>query len=142
MENCQAAHRHALSVRWGECDQQGVVFNAHYLAYIDDALETWLRPLRARPETRDWDVMLVRCNIEWYGSLRSGDRLEMQVAIARWGRTSFDVGFTGSSAGRPVFGALAVYVSVDKESGKSVETPARVREHLGAPVDLIGRHRP
>ena len=32
-------------VRYGECDQQGVVFNAHYLAYVDDALDQWLRVL-------------------------------------------------------------------------------------------------
>ena len=142
MPRCQAAHRHALTVRWGECDPQGVVFNAHYLAYVDDALETWLRPLRESGGAGDWDVMVVRCNIEWYGSLRPGDRLEMEVAIARWGRTSFDVGFTGSCGGRPVFGALVVYVSVEKAGGKAVETPPRVREHLGPPVDLIGPHRP
>ena len=31
--------RHSIRVRYGECDMQGVVFNAHYLAYVDDALE-------------------------------------------------------------------------------------------------------
>lgn len=142
MDRCQPGHQHTICVRWGECDPQGVVFNAHYLAYLDDALETWLRPLRATPEARNWDVMLVRCNLEWYASLRSGDRLDMQVAIARWGRTSFDMGFTGSCQGRPVFGALVVYVSVEKESGRSVETPAPIREFLGPAVDLIGPHRP
>ena len=30
-------------VRYGECDQQGVVFNAHYMAYCDDASDRWLR---------------------------------------------------------------------------------------------------
>src|SRR5262249_53569126 len=31
-----------LRVRYSECDQQGVVFNAHYFAYFDDALtEVW-----------------------------------------------------------------------------------------------------
>ncbi len=29
-----------VRVRFGECDMQGVVFNAHYLAYIDDAAAT------------------------------------------------------------------------------------------------------
>jgi acyl-CoA thioesterase FadM len=26
---------HELRVRYGECDPQGVVFNAHYLAHLD-----------------------------------------------------------------------------------------------------------
>jgi len=28
---------HELRVRYGECDPQGIVFNANYLAYIDPA---------------------------------------------------------------------------------------------------------
>ena len=29
-------------VRYGECDQQGVVFNAHYLAWADEAMTSLL----------------------------------------------------------------------------------------------------
>ena len=33
---------HPLRVRYGECDAQGVVFNAHYLAYFDNTItELW-----------------------------------------------------------------------------------------------------
>ena len=33
---------HHLRVRYAECDAQGVVFNAHYLAYFDTSLtELW-----------------------------------------------------------------------------------------------------
>jgi len=32
-------YRHSIRVRYGEVDRQGVVFNAHYMAYMDDALE-------------------------------------------------------------------------------------------------------
>jgi acyl-CoA thioesterase FadM len=30
-------YRHTIRVRYGECDMQRVVFNAHYFAYCDDA---------------------------------------------------------------------------------------------------------
>ena len=34
--------RHDLRVRYGECDAQGIVFNAHYLSYFDVAYtELW-----------------------------------------------------------------------------------------------------
>ena len=35
-------HRAQVRVRYGEVDMQRVVFNAHYLAYIDDTMESWL----------------------------------------------------------------------------------------------------
>src|SRR5688500_1093405 len=34
---------HEVRVRYGECDMQRVVFNAHYMAYCDDAVDTWFR---------------------------------------------------------------------------------------------------
>ena len=34
-------YRHRLRIRYGECDMQGIVFNAHYLAYCDDAFGAW-----------------------------------------------------------------------------------------------------
>ena len=37
------SYHQQFRVRYGECDMQGVVFNAHYLAYCDDAVDTWLR---------------------------------------------------------------------------------------------------
>jgi acyl-CoA thioesterase FadM len=37
------AYRHTLRVRYGEVDMQGHAFNAHYLAYVDDACNAWFR---------------------------------------------------------------------------------------------------
>jgi acyl-CoA thioester hydrolase len=37
-----ADFRHRVRVRYGECDSQGVLFNAHYLAFADLTLtERW-----------------------------------------------------------------------------------------------------
>ena len=35
-----AALRHRLRVRYSDCDPQGVLFNANYLTYFDDAAAT------------------------------------------------------------------------------------------------------
>ena len=40
---------HRVRVRYGECDMQRVVFNANYLAYIDDATDTWFRETLGLP---------------------------------------------------------------------------------------------
>jgi acyl-CoA thioester hydrolase len=131
-------YRHTIAVRWGEVDQQGVVFNAHYLAYMDDAMETWLRPIRPLGDELGWDMMLKRCAIEWHGSLGSRDLLEIEVAVARWGRTSWELGYRGTCEGRLVFTACAAYVSVASGTRTPMETPREIRQFMGEPVDLLG----
>lgn len=135
---CTGGFRHSIAVRYGELDPQGVVFNAHYLAYVDDAMETWLRPVRDEGEARGWDMMLKRCTLEWDGSVGPGDRLDIDVAVSRWGRTSWDLDFTGRCEGRPVFRARVVYVSVERGSTRAIETPRLIRDFLGEPVALAG----
>jgi len=138
MADCTSGFRHTIDVRYGEVDLQGIVFNAHYLAYLDDAMETWLRPLRESAEARNWDMMLKRCTIEWDGSVGSGDRLDIDVAVSRWGGSSWDLDFAGSCRGCPVFRARVVYVSIERGSTRAIPTPQRVRDFLGGPVDLVG----
>ena len=50
-------HRHEVRIRYGEVDMQRVVFNAHYLAYCDDAADIWFRSLGMSPAS-DWDAMV------------------------------------------------------------------------------------
>ena len=60
-------YRHSLRIRYGECDMQRVVFNAHYLAYCDDAVERWLAAKGVRVNDVGWDFMLKKATIEWQG---------------------------------------------------------------------------
>lgn len=135
-------YRHVLRVRYGEVDQQGVVFNANYLAYIDDAVELWLERLRSDPALREhpdlarWDFMLKKVTLEWQGSVGSGDHLAIDMAVERWGKSSFDVHFRGSHDGRRVFDAVITYVSVIRGENRPYETPALVREYLGESVEV------
>jgi len=129
--------RHHISVRYGEVDQQGVVFNAHYLAYMDDAMETWMREFPDLRETFDWDMMLKKCTLEWQGSIGNGEPLDIDVAVTHWGRTSWRLGYVGTSEGRPVFTAEVVYISVQLGSSKAIETPPGVRKEFGEAVDLL-----
>ena len=54
------------TVRYGECDRQGVVFNSHYQAYLDDAVDVWLRRLDPEFEQRGWELMVKKATIEWH----------------------------------------------------------------------------
>jgi acyl-CoA thioester hydrolase len=127
-------HRHTLRVRYGECDMQGVVFNAHYLAYCDDALTAWMSS--ALPDdvpyggasAPTFDYMVKRAEVIWTAPFRFGDVVDLDCSVERWGRTSFDVRVRGSVDGAERFVATFVQVSVTP----GTYTPAPVPEHVKA----------
>jgi len=129
-------YRHSIRVRYGEVDRQGVVFNAHYMAYMDDALEHWLLPVREARARLCWEMMLRRCTIDFLGAVTNGDVLDIDLGISRWGRTSWTVGYRGTHKGREVFTAEVLYVSVLTPEYRPMETPAEIRAYMGPAVDL------
>jgi acyl-CoA thioester hydrolase len=122
-------------VRYGECDQQGVVFNPNYMAYMDDAGENWVSNLSPTGNflDLDWDWMLVKTTIEWQGSARSGETLTIEVGVVRYGTTSLDLGYIGTVDGRPVFRARSTCVSIKPGTYDKIPTPERVKALLGPP---------
>ena len=87
---------HSLQVRYMEVDAQGVVFNAWYLTYFDEAMSAFLS-FRGLPyaELLDagFDVQLVRCEMDWKAGLHWQDEVLVAVSTARLGRTSFALDF-------------------------------------------------
>ena len=87
------SYRHAIRVRFGEVDHQGVVFNAHYLAYIDDTLENWVAEDGDLRAEHSWDMMLKKVELVWSGSVGNGDILLIDAAVERFhdfGATRFE----------------------------------------------------
>ncbi|MFP5328484.1 MAG: acyl-CoA thioesterase [Acidimicrobiia bacterium] len=123
--------RHSIAVRYGEVDMQKVVFNAHYLAYCDDAVETWFRGLSLSLADHDYDFMLKKAVVEWSGSAGVGDVLDIDVHVERWGNTSFDVAFAGSVRGERVFDCVITYVGVRAGTKETTTPPPAFREALG-----------
>jgi acyl-CoA thioester hydrolase len=128
------AFTHVVRVRYGEIDMQRVVFNAHYLAYCDDAADVWFRQLGAGLEGGAWDVMVKKAEITWTGAARVHDELIIEVAVRRWGTTSFDVGFDGAVRGEPVFSADLTYVAVRTGTTDTVPVPEDFRSAAGGPA--------
>ena len=125
---------HHVRVRYGEVDMQKVVFNAHYLAYCDDAADLWFRTLGAALEAGEWDVMVKKATITWTGGAKVHDDLAIEVAVRRWGNTSFDVGFDGTVDGVPVFSADLTYVAVRTGTTETVRVPDDFRAAAGGPA--------
>jgi YbgC/YbaW family acyl-CoA thioester hydrolase len=120
-----------VRVRYGEVDMQRVVFNAHYLAWCDDAMDTWLRTIDVRFEDAGWDIMLKKAVVEWQDAARLADVVDVAVGVVRWGNTSFDVGFAGRVAAQPVFTATITYVGVATGTHVPMSAPQVIRDALG-----------
>jgi acyl-CoA thioester hydrolase len=127
------AFTHVHRVRYGEVDAQRVVYNAHYLAWCDDAVEDWFAATRLDPGATGWDFMLKRATIEWSGSSGLRDEATIRVGVERWGSTSFELGFAGAVGERPVFEARITYVGVVFGTTQPMAVPAAVRAALGEP---------
>jgi acyl-CoA thioester hydrolase len=125
---------HRISVRYGEVDMQRVVFNSHYLAYCDDAVEKWLRHLGINVLEVGWDFMLKRAVVEWDGAATVHDLIEIEVGVSRWGNTSFDVLFTGRVGGDSIFRCTITYVGVRTGTRDTMPPPEHIRALLGEPA--------
>ena len=123
---------HHVRVRYGEVDMQRVVFNSHYLAYCDDAVECWLQARGVQVNVVGWDFMLKKATIEWQGSATVHDTIDIAVEVARWGTTSFDVRFTGTVDAKPVFTTVITYVGVRLGTTETAPPPDEVKRLLSA----------
>jgi acyl-CoA thioester hydrolase len=86
----------AVVPRYAEVDQQGVVFNGHYLTWFDEAFTGFLDHVGlSYPDliATGVDVMVVHSELDYGGSVRWRDDARVEVACERQGTTSFTLGF-------------------------------------------------
>jgi acyl-CoA thioester hydrolase len=121
---------HEIRVRYGEVDLQRVVFNAHWLAYVDDAFTRFLSHLGFgvdEVERHGFDAMVVHAELDWRGAATFDDRIGLEVGIARLGASSFDLCCVCRVQGRIVVVAQLTYVTVAPGETRAVAIPAAVR---------------
>lgn len=121
---------HEIRVRYGEVDLQRVVFNAHWLAYVDDAFTRFLAHVGFGVDAIDrhgFDAMVVHAELDWRGAATFDDRVGLEVGIARLGASSFDLCCVCRVRGRIVVVAQMTYVAVAPGENRAVAIPAAVR---------------
>jgi acyl-CoA thioester hydrolase len=82
--------------RYAEIDQQGVVFNGHYLTWFDEACTGLLDHCGvAYPALMDggYDFQVVHTEIDFAAPVRWRDSVRVSAACTRIGTTSFTVTF-------------------------------------------------
>ena len=108
-------------VRFAEADQQGIVFNAHYLTYCDEAMGAFCasRGLDAFAER----VRLKSSTLTWDAPVRHGDVVDVYASCTRIGTTSLTVNFQVKVAGTLCCAVDTVYVLIG-DSGAPQPIPA------------------
>lgn len=127
---------HRLRVRWVEVDAQQVVFNGHYLTYLDTAISDYWRTVGLPyPDAFSFvqgDIFARRNTIEYHAPARLDDWLDIGVRCERVGTSSITVVWAVWAQGRLLVTGEAVYVFTGLSTGKSAAVPDSVKAHLDA----------
>ena len=124
---------HSVRVRYAECDAQGVVFNANYLAYIDISItELWREALGGYQRMIDEgiDVMVVDARLRFRKGARFDDMLTLGVEVARLGETSISSDHTISRGDELLLEATIHHVLVDLDTHTKTTLPDWIRDGL------------
>ena len=128
---------HELRVRYGECDPQGIVFNANYLLYFDVAFtEYW------RDRVGPWDdmvsvgvdVVVAEANLRFRAPARFDDVLALGVTTEELGKTSMTTRIDVQRDGELLVEMRLRHVFVDRTTWSKTAMPDGIREQLAAPA--------
>ncbi len=86
---------HRLRVRWAEVDMQKIVFNGHYLMYLDTAVADYWRalslPYEETMHTLGGDLYVKKATLEYNASARYDDTLDIGMRCAKIGNSSMQM---------------------------------------------------
>jgi YbgC/YbaW family acyl-CoA thioester hydrolase len=123
-------HFEPLRVRWAEIDAQGIVFNGHYLTYVDTAISGYWRalalPYADTMKQLGGDMFVRRAALDYLGSARYDDRLDVGVRVREFGNSSMKVDAAVFRGEQLLVGADMVYVFADP----AAHTPQRLPDAL------------
>ena len=126
--------RHHLRVRYSECDLQGVVFNANYLTYLDEAMtelfRTALNGGYGAMVAAGVDMVVAESTLRYLQPARFDDEIEVEATITRLGTTGMTTAMTIIRDGRALTEAEIRHVFVHAREGGKVAIPDPVRAAL------------
>jgi acyl-CoA thioester hydrolase len=124
---------HPLRVRYGECDPQGIVFNANYLLYFDVAFtELWRAAVGPWQEMvdRGLDAVVADANISFRAPARFDDELQLRAQPTRIGTTSITTQIDVVREQALLVTGTLRHVCVATDTWAKTELPDWIREGL------------
>jgi YbgC/YbaW family acyl-CoA thioester hydrolase len=131
--------RHRLRVRWTEVDAQQVVFNGHYLTYLDVAIsEYWRAVGLPYPDAfvqLGGDIFVRQHQLAYHAPARLDDWLDVGLRCERIGNSSIAIAWEVRCDHRLLVSGQATYVYIDLSTGRPHKVPDVVREQVQAQAE-------
>lgn len=122
-----------LRVRYGECDPQGVVFNANFLAYFDVSLtELWRQAFGSYDAMLDRgvDVVVAEARVRFLAAAHFDELLTLAIGVTHLGNTSIVSDHRIDRDGEPLVEGTMRHVLVEREGLTKTPIPGWMREQL------------
>jgi len=125
---------HRLRVRWAEVDLQKIVFNPHYLMYLDTALADYWRamglPYEPTLAALGGELFVKKATLEYHGSAVYDDFLDVGLRCARVGNTSIQLQGGIFRGNQLLVGADLVHVFADPLTRTPLTVPTVLRQTM------------
>jgi acyl-CoA thioester hydrolase len=124
---------HRLRVRFDECDVQGIVYNARYLAYADITFIEWWRELAgsyAAAVAAGCDTVLAEATVRYLLPIKADELVDISLRVTYIGKTSLHTEMSLESSGELMATVVSRYVFVDSASLRPVPVADHRREKL------------
>ena len=124
---------HELRVRYGECDPQGIVFNANYLLYFDVAFtEMWRAAIGPWQEMvgRGYDAVVGEAQLEFRSPARFDDVIQLRVQVERLGSSGITTRIDVVRDGELLVSGRLRHVVVSTQTWRKTEMPDWIRDGL------------
>ncbi len=125
--------RHTLRVRYGECDAQGVLFNAHYLAYVDDTItELWRAAFGSYQAmlARGIDIVVAEARLRFRRAARFDEVVTIEATVVHFGTTSLGTAYHFLHDDEPLLEAELRHVFVSYGTAEKTPIPDWALEGL------------
>ncbi|MCA9707055.1 MAG: acyl-CoA thioesterase [Myxococcales bacterium] len=91
-------YRHEVMVGWGDCDPAGIVYFPRFFEKFHEAMERWFgdalgQPYDALIMERRLGLPAVHTEADFRAPCRFGERLWVELSVARRGRTSIELAY-------------------------------------------------
>jgi YbgC/YbaW family acyl-CoA thioester hydrolase len=129
----------SILVRFGDLDPAGIAYYPNLVNFLHEAFEDFFAGHVGRPYPEAFRDGLgfptVKVEMEFLSPVHYGDHVEIDVTVERVGRSSVQIRYDGSVAGRAVFQARNTMVAVDMPTFRPTPLPAALRASFLSAMD-------